>query len=122
MTSDPQGIERRKFFRVKRNFVVRVYQKGLSQTKYEVSQIENVSKGGMCFSSSILFKQGDILEIELRTPYISDVVHLEGIVLQCQDKVRGVIYHVRVQFQNLTKNSQDMLEKIEKYNSKGSER
>lgn len=115
----PEGSERRKFARIKKHYIIRFIQKGNRSVKYEVSQVENISRGGMLFSSSVGFEKDAELLIELRTPYIAETVHLTGIILECKDKVPGILFQNRLQFLDLSPTAQDILDKIEKYNLKG---
>jgi hypothetical protein len=110
-------LERRKHPRVKKNYIIRFSEKENPTLKFEVSQIENISRGGICFTSTISFKEGDELAVELRTPYIADTIYLEGHVLQSHEKVKGLIYHNRFKFHELTPLAESVLEKIEKYNT-----
>jgi len=116
MSSLPKQEERRQFVRIKKHYIIRFYQKNNPALKYETSQIENISKGGVCFTSTFLFDKGDILCMELRTPYIADTLYLEGVVLNVQEKIKGLIYQNHFQFQNINPVNAGILEKIEKYN------
>ena len=118
MSSDqPQGSERRQFPRIKKNYIIRFSEKNNPSLKFDVSQIENISRGGICFASTIPFKSGTELAVELRTPYITDTVYLEGHVLESREKIKGLIYHNRFQFHEITPLAESVLEKIEKYNT-----
>ena len=111
-----EGKERRQFIRIKKNYIVRFYDKTNPALKFEVSQVENVSKGGLCFTSTIRFDEGADLAIELRTPYVAETVYLEGHVLHSREAVKGLLYANRVKFHDISPKSADVLEKIEKYN------
>ncbi len=119
MTQKSDGAERRRFTRIKKNYILRFCQKDNPSLKFELSQIENISKGGICFSSTIPFHIGDTLAIELRTPYITDIIYMEGHILEAKEKVKGLIFQNRLQFLNLSPLAIEVLEKIEKYNTKG---
>lgn len=119
MAQQPEGAERRQFARIKKHYIIRFAQKNNLSLKYEVSQVENISKGGMSFSSAISFPADTELMIELRTPYMSETVHLVGVVLESKAKIPGILFQNRLKFTNLTTAAQDILEKIEKYNLKG---
>jgi hypothetical protein len=119
MFQNPDGSERRKSPRIKKHFIIRFIQKDNLTVKHEVSQVENISKGGMSFSSSVRFEKDAELLIELRTPYIAETVHLSGIILECKDKIPGILFQNRLQFLDLSPAAQDILDKIEKYNPKG---
>ncbi len=108
--------ERRQYVRIKKHYIIRFYQKDNPSLKYEASQIENISKGGLCFTSTIPFDVGAHLAIELRTPYVAEKVYLEGRVLDSKEKIKGVVYLNRVKFDILSTHANEVLEKIEKYN------
>jgi hypothetical protein len=116
MMSQPMENERRKHPRVKKNYIIRFSEKNNPSLKFQVSQIENISRGGICFTSTLLFKPGTELAVELRTPYIAETIYLEGHVLESQEKVKGLIYHNRFQFREITPLAESVLQKIEKYN------
>ncbi len=117
MTAEKQGIERRQFVRIKKNYIIRFFEKNNPSVKFEVSQIENISKGGLCFTSNVFLTIGSNIAIELRTPYIADTIYLEGHLLNSTEKVRGLIYVNHLKFLNVTPEALEVLEKIEKYNS-----
>ncbi len=112
----PGGVERRQHPRIKKNYIIRFFDKSNPSIKFDVSQVENISQGGLCFTSTVGFKEGTHIEVELRTPYISDTVFLEGHILSCREKVRGMIFENRVKFQDVSPRAQDVLAKIEQYN------
>ena len=114
---EPQGIERRQHPRIRKNYIIRFSEKDNPSVKFEVSQIENISRGGICFASTLAFKEGAELMIELRTPYMADTIYLEGHVLESREKIKGMIYHNRFQFHEVTPLAESVLEKIEKYNT-----
>ncbi|MBF0593340.1 MAG: PilZ domain-containing protein [Candidatus Omnitrophica bacterium] len=116
---EPVGIERRQSIRINKNYILRFFLKDNPSIKFEISQIENISKGGMCFTSTVAFTAGDLVSIELRAPFIVDTLYLEGRILHISEKVKGLIYQNNLQFQNLTPLAVEMLEKIEKYNLNG---
>ena len=112
---DNSSKERRKYFRIYRNFILTYHEKGKSKSNHNVSQVNNVSKGGLSFSSTSSLKQGTLLEIDLKTPFLSDSIHLEGSVLESREKVADMIYEIRVEFQEIPESVSTVLEKIENY-------
>ena len=36
--------------------------------------------------------------IDLKTPFITDLIRLEGVVLECKEKISEMIYEIRIQF------------------------
>ncbi|MBF0485030.1 MAG: PilZ domain-containing protein [Candidatus Omnitrophica bacterium] len=118
MTSqDSHHGERRQHVRIRRNYIIRFSDKNNPSVKFEISQIENISKGGLCFTSTIPFIEKSDLLVELRTPYIFDTIHLEGQVLESKEKVKGLIFENRLQFHDVTPQAADILDKIEKFNA-----
>jgi hypothetical protein len=113
--------DRRKYVRVYRNFVLSYYEKDKKDIKYDISQVNNISKGGINFIAVRAFDPGVILSIELRTPFISDVVYLEGKVLESKEKISNLIFEIRLEFHELSQESLNILDKIERYNIKESE-
>lgn len=108
--------ERRKHIRIYRNFIITYHEKGSSSTQHDISQVNNVSVGGMNFSSSHPLKSGAAVIIDMQAPFISDPLRLEGFVLDCKEKVPEMIYEIRVQFQDIPEQVLVSLKKIESYN------
>ena len=107
--------ERRKHLRIYRNFILSYHEKGKSIIKHDISQVNNVSKGGLNFSSTRPLKEGDVIMIDLKAPFIADPLRLEGVVLECKEKVPELIYEIRSQFQEISQQALTVLGKIESY-------
>jgi hypothetical protein len=112
---DKSSKERRKYFRIYRNFILSYREKGEITAMTHVSQVNNVSKGGVSFSSAHPLKQGAVVTIDLKTPFLSDSIHLEGVVLECKEKIVDMIYEIRLEFQEIPEQVLTVLEKIESY-------
>ena len=112
---DNPSNERRKYLRIYRNFIMSYHEKGKSMIKHNVSQVNNVSKGGLGFASTHPLKQGVVVTIDLKAPFIADPIRLEGVVLGCKEKIPELIYEVRLQFQEISQQALTALEKIEDY-------
>lgn len=106
--------ERRKHQRVYRNFILSYSLKG-NNALIDVSQINNISQGGVSFIATHPFKQGQELIISLQTPLLSQAIVMEGEVLGSIEKVNGMIYDVRVKFHPLSALAEETLKKIETY-------
>ena len=106
---------RRKYVRIYRNFILLYRLKGNDSITYEMSQVNNISRGGINFSSTVTLGKGNELNVELKTPFLNDKVDLEGIVLECREKIANLIYEVRVEFKDLSDQAGDVLAKIEQY-------
>jgi hypothetical protein len=107
--------ERRKHLRIYRHYVMTYHEKGKPIIKHHVSQVNNISKGGLNFSSTHPLQQGVVILIDLKAPFIADPIRLEGIVLECKEKVPEMIYEIRLQFQEISQHVLAVLDKIECY-------
>ena len=107
--------ERRKHLRIYRNFIMSYHEKGESSIKYDVSQVNNVSKGGLSFILTHPLKQGTVVTVDLKATFIADTMRLEGVVLECREKIPEMIYEIRLQFQETSEEVLAVLEKIESY-------
>ena len=93
--------ERRRYKRINKNFILSYFIKNLPEKRFEITQLKNISLGGMCFITSKAFEAGTEMGIELKTPYMSDVTYLEGRILQSHVKVKNMIYETRFEFENI---------------------
>lgn len=100
--------ERRTHERIKRQFVV-TYKVKNKEGKREVSQIKDISEGGMFFTTSEDFLPGTILEVELKTPISVMGINLEAKVIESKLVVDGLIYNTRVSFVELDESSRELL-------------
>ena len=117
MAESFQGKDRRRYVRIYRNFILSYYEKNKIEVKYDISQVNNISRGGINFIATRTFELNSVLCIELRTPFLTDFVHLEGVVLGSKEKIPNLIYEVRMEFQNLSAQAEDVLARIERYSS-----
>ena len=104
--------ERRQYERIKKSFLLSYFDPQHPDEKFEITQLKNISLGGMCFVTTCGFKPGTRLGIELKTPYIAGSVYLEGDVLQSHEKMKHTIYETRLQFQRLETEAIVTLEKL----------
>ena len=100
--------ERRSHERIKRQFVV-AYKVKNKEGKREVSQIKDISEGGMFFTTSEDFLPGTILEVELKTPISIMGISLSAKVIESKLVVDGLIYNTRVSFIELDGSSKVLL-------------
>jgi len=89
--------------------------------RYDASQLKNISLGGMCFVTSKAFSVGARLGIELKTPFMAELTHLEGVVRGSTEKLKNIIYETRLQFENLTPQAQFVIGKLIQYFEKEGE-
>lgn len=111
--------ERRQNPRLERNFILSYFDKARPQTKFELTQLKNIGKGGMCFVTSQKFEPGTKMELELKTPYLAEATYLEGRVLESHEKVEGMLYETRLQFEFLDPKGEFLLAKLIEFFVKG---
>ncbi len=104
--------ERRQYVRIKKNFVLSYFVKDTPSEKHEISQLKNISIGGMCFVTTAALQRDQTLGVELRTPYLADTTYIEGVVLESHEKVKGMIYETRLRFESLDPQAEFLLNKL----------
>ena len=118
---DHHSAERRKYKRIKKHFILTYWDMADPGIKHDASQMKNISFGGMCLITARSFHVGTSLAIEMKTPFISDLTHLEGKVLASDEKIKNVIYETRVQFYPLSPQAEFVLKKMMEYFEKEEE-
>ncbi len=106
---------RRQHVRIYRHFILRYHTASDPSVSQEVSQINNISQGGINFSAAVPLKVSELLEVELKTPFLAEEVYLQGVVLECREKVPQIIYEVRLQFKDISEKAKAILAKVEQY-------
>ncbi len=104
--------ERRQYERIKKSFILSYFDQAHPENKFEITQLKNISFGGMCFITSQSYESQTKLGIELKTPYLAGTTHLEGIVLGSNEKMKDKIYETRLQFGNLDAEAKILLGKL----------
>jgi len=66
----------------------------------------------MCFISAQGYTPATKIGIDMKTPYLSDTVHLEGTVLESREKVRQMIYETRMVFDQLSADAEMIIRKL----------
>jgi hypothetical protein len=112
--SPNQGNERRKHPRIEKHFIINVYDIDKPGSDHCISQIKNVSRGGLCFSSSFPFDLGTRLQTMIKTPYMGQAVSIITKVVDSKEKVANVIYDIRVSIEEASPEAEEILQKIEK--------
>jgi len=113
--NENENIERRKYIRMSKNFILSYNIKGKPSITHKVSQLKNISKGGICLITKQSYDPSTLLTIELRTPYLADVTQFEGTVLQSHEKISNIIYETRLQFNELSPQAEFLLQKLEEF-------
>lgn len=109
---DPRS-ERRQHPRIEKHFIITYYDLEKSDAEHCISQLKNISRGGVCFSSSLLFKTGTRLHAMIKTPFMGQTVNFEVRVVDCEEKIPNTVYHVRAKIENPTPQTDEILKKIE---------
>lgn len=104
--------DRRQYKRIERGLILTYSEKDDPSKKYEITQLKNISKGGMCFITSQPIEQSKILIVELKTPYFTHATFLEGVVLESHVKAEKMLYQTRLQFQNMDIEKGYVIEKL----------
>lgn len=115
--------ERRSHERIKRQFVVNYKVRG-KEGKYDVSQIKDISEGGLFFTTSTDFLKDTILEVELKTPVSALGINLLVKVIESKQVVKGLIYNTRVNIIEIDDSSKVLLKQtvdffIKKFKKEG---
>ncbi|VAX35769.1 hypothetical protein MNBD_UNCLBAC01-304 [hydrothermal vent metagenome] len=104
--------DRRKFPRINKNFILSYLDPSTSDKKYEITQLVNISTGGMCFVTTTQLESLIKIQIKLKIPYLSNNTHLCGKVLDSREKVKGIIYITRLEFEDLPPNAKLLVKEI----------
>jgi hypothetical protein len=107
--------DRRRYVRIKKHFILSYFMKDDPSVKHDLSQLKNISLGGMCFVTSKAFEPQTKLGVELKTPYLADTTHLEGTVLESHEKLPTAIYETRMAFDPLSPQAEFVLKKVIDY-------
>ena len=113
MTKEPEPLnEKRRYTRITKNFILSYFSLEKPRQKHSISQLKNISLGGMCFITEEAFEPGTRLGVELNTPYLSGTTYLEGQVLESREKVALILYETRLQFDKLSTDAQFVLKEM----------
>ena len=115
MESPGNQSERRRYIRIRKNFILSYFDRKKPEKKFDATQLKNISLGGMCFVTSVKYEPGTIISIELKTPYLTGTTHLEGTVLESQEKLRGILCDTRLVFNKLNPEAEFVIKKIVEY-------
>ena len=111
-------FERRRFVRVKGNFVVSYKDITTKEAKTDVSQTKDISVGGLLFTSQEKFALGTILSLKLRLPDSYDYINVKVEVVASKQLVKDVLYDIRAKFVKIGDVQKDYIRKMIDYNLK----
>jgi len=104
--------ERRQYRRINKNFILNYYEAENTTKQYAASQLKNISVGGICLISPQPFSPGTVLGFNIKTPFLIEMASLEGEVLESHERVKDIIYEVRVKFKKLSPEATKVLASI----------
>lgn len=114
--------ERRKSPRISKNFILSYFDKAHPDEKFELTQLKNIGRGGMCFITSREFTPGTKMGIELTTPYLAETTYLDGTVQESHEKIKGMIYETRIMFESLNSEAEYLLAELVEFFDDGKEK
>ena len=110
---NPPQHERRQHPRIEKHFIITYYDLDKSDAEHFISQVKNISRGGICFSSSLAFTPGCRLQAMIKTPYMGQTINFETRVIDCEEKIPNTVYNIRAKIENKTPQTEEILHKIE---------
>ncbi len=110
--------DRRKHIRIDKNLLLTFYELNNPEEKFQVSQIKNISKGGLCIVTTRKYEPNIKLGIELKTPFFGETMRLEGTTLESRQMIEGILFETHFKFDAISPESEIILEKIEQYFNK----
>ena len=113
--------EKRQYVRLSKHYIVSYHVKDDPGTSYDLTQLKNISEGGICFVTTKSFVPGTSLVLRIKTPFMTESTHLEGETLESKEKLKDLIYETRLKFTNLDTEGQVALKTLMEYlvNNKG---
>ena len=111
----PGNQERRRYIRIKKNLIMTYSEKSKPEEKIEITQLKNISLGGLCFITTRKLEKSTQLCIDLKTPFMTETTFLEGIVLESHEKTKGLIYETRLQFVHINVEAKMLITQLMEY-------
>lgn len=104
--------ERRQYKRIHKHFLLTYFDLNDPLARSEASQLKNISLGGMCLVTNRKFNVETHLGIELKTPFLSEFIYLEGTVLESKEKIKDIIYETRLRFDEMPPQAKAILKRL----------
>ena len=111
--------ERRRHPRIRKHFILTYYSQERPTDKHDMSQLKDISMGGVCFMTSQRYEPSTKLILELKTPYLAETTRMEGTVVDSREKLADILYETRLKFAELSPQAKVVLEKIVKHFKEG---
>lgn len=111
--------EKRRWTRYKKQYVVKYALSDKAQVLYDVSQLFDISKGGMKFFSYENYAPGTRMILFMRFPFLYPTQTIvEGEVVGSQEVLLGKTYKIRVKFINISPANAVALDQMDIVNQK----
>jgi len=91
------GIERRENPRINSRFIVS-YRVAAEEDNIDISQVKNLSIGGMLLTTNRQFPVGTKLALEIRLPSAHEPIKIIGEVADSRQVIEGIMYDTRLKF------------------------
>lgn len=115
-------FERRRYVRIKGNFVLSYKDITTQEAKSDISQTKDISVGGLLFTSQQKFSPGTLLKLKLRLPDTPDYINVKVEVVASRQLVKNVMYDTRAKFVKIDDKHKDYIRKIIDYNLKNKQK
>jgi PilZ domain len=108
-------LERRKFKRINKSYVISYTPVKSEKVKFDISQTRNLSEGGLLFITDRIFQKGVVLKLKLRLPQFSDYVVLTVQVIDSIELVKNLMYETRSRFIEVDQKVKEVIRKLVDY-------
>ncbi|MDD5006169.1 MAG: PilZ domain-containing protein [Candidatus Omnitrophica bacterium] len=100
MNDESKWISLRRHPRISWGFIVKFRPQDKTSAEWEASTIKDISEGGCFFYSSTKYQPGQILEIRVQFPSLTEPMQFTGEVKRCESSVekKSNIYGIAVCF------------------------
>lgn len=112
-------IERRMYPHFRKQYTVIFALRDEPHKTYDMSQLLDISRGGLKFFSYVHYPVGVRIVFHIRFPFLyPEVTTIEGEVVGTEAVLQGMTYKIRIKFINLTPAVMETLLQMEKVNLK----
>jgi len=115
MSYDTEDKNRRVFKRVNKKFMVTISKKDAPDFLFTITEINNISRGGLSFVSNDPFPREEELRLEVNAPLFPEVIVVKGVVLDSIAMPHAGHYHVRLKYNDVSEDVLDVLRQLEQY-------
>ncbi len=114
-------MEKRRNPRFQKNYMVRFSVFDDTKEVNEVSQLFDISRGGLKFLSYRAYALGTKMTFRVRLPFMyPNETVVNGVVVALQEILKGKTFKIGVEFNSVTPEVEAVLEKMEQLNAKNS--